>query len=115
MIRDFDRIEHMIDAIAKARTSVAGLTKEAFFENDDKKAAAERYIMIVGEAASRLSDEIKSKYPNVPWREACDMRNFVAHEYMKVDYSLVWDAINKDFQELERWLIEIKSAYPWPL
>ena len=52
----------MIDAIAKARISVAGLTKEAFFENDDKKAAAERYIMIVGEAASRLSDEIKSSY-----------------------------------------------------
>ena len=43
------------------------------------------------------------------------MRNFIVHEYMKVDYSLVWDAINRDFLELERYFIEIKSSYPWPL
>ena len=77
MMRDQDRIAHMLDAIGKARASVAGITKEMFLANDDKKAAAERYIMIVGEAATMMSDELKAKYPEVPWREASDMRNLV--------------------------------------
>ena len=49
-----------------------------------------------------VSDETKAKYPNVPWREAADMRNFIMHEYMKVDDAVVWGAVNNDFPELEQ-------------
>ena len=51
MISDADRITHMLDAIAKMRISLAGMSKAEFLASDDKKAVAERYIMIVGEAA----------------------------------------------------------------
>jgi uncharacterized protein with HEPN domain len=115
MNKDLARIEHMLDAIRKAKASVAGLTLEQFLGNDDKMAAAERYVTIVGEAANMVSDEAKAKYPNVPWREAADMRNFITHEYMKVDDVVVWDAIQSDFSELERQLLEIRCSFPWPI
>ena len=70
MIRDEDRFAHMLEAIRLARESVEGLTKEQFLANPDKKAALQHYIMVVGEAANMVSDEIKAKYPGVPWREA---------------------------------------------
>ncbi len=105
----------MLDAIRKARNSLSGLSLEQFLANDDKIAAAERYVTIVGEAANMVSAATKTKYPDVPWREAADMRNFIMHEYMKVDSALVWEAVKNDFPELERRLLDIKAAFPWPI
>jgi uncharacterized protein with HEPN domain len=113
--KDFARLEHILDAIGKATASVKGLTLEQFLANPDKTAAAERYVTIVGEAANMVSDEVKAKYPQVPWREASDMRNFIMHEYMKVDDAVVWAAIKNDFPELERLLKDICASFPWPL
>ena len=115
MNRDLARIEHMLDAISKATKSLSGLTLEQFRSNDDKVAAAERYVTIVGEAASMVSADMKARYPNVPWREAADMRNFIMHEYMKVDVSLVWAAVKNDFPELEQLLLDIRHSFPWPI
>ena len=115
MNKDLARIEHMLGAIRKARESVAGLTREQFLSNDDKMAAAERYVTIVGEAANMISDETKAKYPNVPWREAADMRHFIMHEYMKVDDTVVWGAVQNDFPELEKMLQDIRCSFPWPI
>ena len=102
MIRDADRIMHMLTAIADAKESIAGLTKEQFLENKDKRVAAERYILIVGEASHMVSAELKAKHPEIPWQEIHAMRNIVAHEYMNVDYNEVWQAITKDFDELRQ-------------
>jgi len=55
----------MLDAIRKARNSLSGLSLEQFLANDDKIAAAERYVTIVGEAANMVSAATKTKYPDV--------------------------------------------------
>ena len=114
MNRDLSRIEHMLEAMRKATESLAGISLEQFLSDSDKMAAAERYVTIVGEAANMISEETKAKYPNVPWREAVDMRNFIMHEYMKVDNIVVWDAVKRDFPELERALRDIQGSFPWP-
>jgi uncharacterized protein with HEPN domain len=49
-----------------------------------------------------LDDEIKSKYQDLEWRLAKDMRNFLIHEYFKVDFKAVWDNINIDLPILKR-------------
>ena len=42
-----------------------------------------------------LIDEIKSKYPEVPWAEMYLLRNKISHEYFGVDYEIIWDvAVN---------------------
>ena len=102
MIRDTDRITHILTAIADAKESIAGLAKEQFLDNKDKRVAAERYILIVGEASHMVSAELKARHPEVPWQEIHAMRNIVAHEYMNVDYNEVWQAITKDFDELRK-------------
>ena len=45
MISDADRVTHMLDAIAKMRISLGGMSKAEFLASDDKKAVAERYIL----------------------------------------------------------------------
>ena len=45
-----------------------GVTFEAFADNDEKRAAVERQVFVIGEAAARLPDDWKQKRPAVPWR-----------------------------------------------
>ena len=61
MIPDADRITHMLEAISKMRISLGGMSKSEFLADDDKKAVAERYIMIVGEAAHMVSEDTKAR------------------------------------------------------
>ena len=114
MISDADRVTHMLDAIAKMRISLGGMSKAEFLANDDKKAVAERYIMIVGEAAHMVSRETRERFPQIPWLDANDMRNVVAHEYMQVDYNEVWNVATVDFPKLEEQLLAIRQYLPPP-
>ena len=104
----------MLDAIAKMRVSLEGMSKAEFLINDDKKAVAERYIMIVGEAAHMVSRETRERFPQIPWLDANDMRNVVAHEYMQVDYNEVWNVATVDFPKLEEQLRAIRQYFPMP-
>ena len=114
MIPDADRITHMLEAIAKMRISLGNMSKADFLASDDKKAVAERYIMIVGEAAHMVSESTQTRFPQIPWRDANDMRNLVAHEYMQVDYEEVWKIITMDFPALEQQLLSIRKYFPPP-
>ncbi len=54
-----------------------------------------RNFEIIGEASRSLDEKIKSKYPEVPWKEMYYLRNRVSHEYFGVDHEIIWDvAVN---------------------
>lgn len=95
MIPDISRIEHMIDACEKIMrfTDVSFTVYES---SDEKKAAVARYFEILGEAASRLSDELKAQHPEVPWRVATALRNALIHDYIKIEYPELWKTAKKD-------------------
>jgi len=65
-----------------------------FYDHDSKtKDAVERNFEIIGEAASRLSEEFKMQFPEIEWRILKDFRNFIIHEYFGINSSIVWDTI----------------------
>lgn len=54
-----------------------------------------RNFEIIGEASKNLDENIKEKYPEIPWMEMYYLRNKVSHEYFGVDCEIIWDvAIN---------------------
>lgn len=57
-------------------------------------------IEIIGEAAARLSDETKKKYPQIPWTQIIAMRNRLVHVYFEVDLEQVWKALAEDLPPL---------------
>jgi uncharacterized protein with HEPN domain len=62
------------------------------FKRDYKTVdAVIRNFEVIGEASKNLPDEIKMKYPEVPWDEMYLLRNKVSHEYFGVDYEIIWD------------------------
>ena len=68
-----------------------GVTYEAFAANDEKRAAVERQVFVIGEAAARLPDEWKQRCPGVPWRKIVGLRNLLAHGYWLIDAEELWD------------------------
>ncbi len=65
-----------------------------------RSAAVIREFEIIGEAVGKLPDELKSRFPDIPWREIKDFRNLLIHEYFGVDLEIVWDAIRAELPPL---------------
>jgi len=60
------------------------------------------HIQIIGEAASRLSDSIKTAHPEIPWAEIVAMRHILVHDYFRVDPEEVWATVDRDLPELRK-------------
>lgn len=55
---------------------------------------------IISEASRRLPDEIKARYPRIPWREMATAGNVYRHEYEDVQQRRVWATIEERFPDL---------------
>lgn len=62
--------------------------------------AVMRNLEIVGEAASKLSEETKTQMPEIPWRRVVDFRNVLIHSYWSVDPDIVWRVLSDDLPVL---------------
>lgn len=85
MDRDSVYIKHIIDAIIRAEEYIAGKTKEDFLADHKTADAVAFQIGIIGETASKVSDEGQTKYPDVPWHKVRGMRNRLFHDYLGTD------------------------------
>jgi uncharacterized protein with HEPN domain len=66
-----------------------------------------RHLQIIGEAARKLSPEIKESYPEVPWSKIIGMRHILTHHYFDIDEEVVWAVVENDLPDLNRQLREI--------
>lgn len=62
--------------------------------------ALERAIEIAGEAATQLSDETRSNFPEIPWRELIATRVILAHAYHRVNLDRLWSIACDDLPKL---------------
>jgi uncharacterized protein with HEPN domain len=65
-------------------------------------------ILKIGEAVNRIPDEIREKYHDVNWFRIGGIRNRIVHDYMGIDYSIVWNIIQNDLETLESEVSKIK-------
>lgn len=57
-------------------------------------------IIIIGEAARRISSEFQEEHPEIPWPEIIGMRHRLVHGYDKIRWDRVWDTVVNDFPKL---------------
>ena len=60
-----------------------------------------RRLSIIGEAVKHLSAEIKSKQPDIPWKDIAGMRDILIHEYAGVQLERIWNTIQNDLPPLK--------------
>lgn len=107
--KDRIRLEHIKGCAEKIQRWLKGVSKDAFWRNDLLQAAVMRELEVIGEAAKGISDALRQKHPEVPWREMAGMRDVLIHEYFEVDLEEVWTTATEDIPELHRLVSKILS------
>ncbi len=79
---------------------LAGTDESAFFDDEEKQWAVVSQLLLVGEAARRLSDDFRENKTNVPWQQIAGMRNRLIHQYDNINWTLVWKTAKEDVSRL---------------
>ncbi|RAU20555.1 DUF86 domain-containing protein [Paramagnetospirillum kuznetsovii] len=106
--RDEAYLLHIRDCCAKIR-DYSAIGAQAFLQSQLHQDAVVRNFQIIGEAAKNLSEETKA-IGGFQWRDAIAFRNFIVHQYMGVDYRLLWDVIQQDLPALESHILSLLAA-----
>jgi len=96
-------LKHIRDSIYRIEIYISGIDKSIFLDDlhEMVRAAVVRELEIIGEAANATEQNFRETNKNLPWRDMIDTRNKIIHDYMSVDYELVWDIIIKDLPPLK--------------
>ncbi len=89
-------IRDILKSIDRARSYSDGLSFDAFCTNYMIVEACLYNIQIIGEAVSKLPDDIKISEPQIPWSLIKGMRNRLIHEYFGTDMGIVWKVIKNE-------------------
>lgn len=99
---DLFRLEHIQDCVEKNGELTTLLRTYDNFENNwIERDAMIRNFEIIGEASNHISEELKTKYPDVAWVEMKGMRNFITHEYFGLQLDSIWDTAINDIPALK--------------
>ncbi|GAA3989713.1 HepT-like ribonuclease domain-containing protein [Hymenobacter antarcticus] len=90
---DSTRLQHLQYAAERLLKRLSNSTLVEFLSDEDLQDIALRQFTVMGEAAAHVSDALKRQHPQIDWRRAAGFRNFVVHEYFRVDFTLVWDTV----------------------
>lgn len=101
-------IDHIDYVISKTKD----LSVEQFQDHRDIRQSIERSLEIISEASRRLSAEVTSRKPEIPWRQVADFGNVLRHSYFAINIEIVWSIIKDDLKPLRDALEELRSDLP---
>lgn len=73
---------------------------DTFVSNEMAYDATLRNLEIIGEAAKHIPDEVRTRYPHVPWRQMAGLRDVLAHAYFGLDEAVLWDIVRNEVPPL---------------
>ena len=74
--------------------------KEVLLSDETLKRAVVRSLEIIGEATKKIPVDFKLKWSSINWKNMAGMRDRLIHDYMGVNYSIVWDVVKNKIPEL---------------
>jgi len=102
-------IEDILDGIAKIEEYTKKITENNFNKSTKIQDAVLRRLEIIGEAVKNIPQEMRGKYPDIPWKKIAGTRDVLIHEYSGVNLKRIWKVIKEDLIDLKRNIQEIKK------
>jgi uncharacterized protein with HEPN domain len=112
-VRDRERLEHIVEAIANILDFADGKTKEELEANKLIYYGIVKNIEIVGEAAYKLTNAFRRQHPGTPWDVIMKMRHVLVHDYYQIDSLSVWKVIKDDLQPLREQVASYLADTDW--
>ena len=98
--RDLVRLYHMLDCAKTISKFSSAKTRQDLDSDRFFASAIMREFEVLGEAASAISMQTRSQFPEIPWKEVIGMRNQLIHAYFDVDHDIVWKTIQISLPDL---------------
>lgn len=102
---DQDRIDHIVESIERIEEFVSGLDKDKFLRDEKVKYACYANLIVLSEAAARLSKEYREWTKEIEWSLIIGFRNIIIHEYFRIDWNIVWDVIDTNLPQIKKELV----------
>lgn len=100
-------LRHILDEVDYIIGKSEELNKKDFLKDETLKRAFVRSIEIIGEAVKKLPDDFRKKHGAVDWRAMAGTRDKLIHDYLGIDYDIVWDIITVEIPELRKHIKKI--------
>ena len=108
MRSDRERLLNILEAIEKIEQRKAA-QKPDFDADEMLQVWVVHYLQIIGEAAGRISSELRAQHSEIPWGEIIGTRHVLVHGYFDIDLDIVWTAIDVNLPELKNQVLGILS------
>ena len=97
----------MLDMARKAAGKVRGKSRADYDEDEDLRIVITHLVQTIGEAAARISVPTRERHRELPWKQITGIRHRIVHDYMDVDYDILWEVATRDLPGLIARLEEI--------
>ena len=97
---DASGLRHMLDHAREATALVQNMSRDDLHANRVLSLALVRLLEIVGEAATRVSEELRAQHSQIAWRQIISLRNRLIHGYDAVDLDILWQILHEDVPQL---------------
>lgn len=95
--------DHVREAIAFTRNK----TRDELMQDRVLNLALTRLLEVLGEAATRVSPELRERHSGIPWQQIIGLRNRLIHAYDQVDLEILWEIVSEDLPPLSGKLDDI--------
>ena len=93
-------IQDILDSCHKIMAYTQDMSYGDFIKDSKTIDAVIRNFEIIGEAANRLPDSFKDLHAQIDWHRIRGFRNRIVHDYMGIDYGIVWEIRDQYLQQL---------------
>ena len=103
-------LKHILDECLYIQSVVNNeMEIDTFLMDETLKRAVTRSLSIIGEATKKIPADVKYAWQSTSWRQMVGMRDRLVHDYMGVNYYIVWDVAKNIIPELTKQIKDVIS------
>ena len=93
-------LRYILNAAVTIQGYIAGMDEVGFGADTRTQDAVVKNLIVIGEAAGRVSEGFRAAHPDLPWRQMTGMPNILVHHYFGVNFTHVWETATGDLPSL---------------
>ena len=94
-------LEDILEAIQLTEEFVTGMEFADFQDDSKTRYAVVHALLIISEASRRLSEDLKNRHPDIPWRDIANSGNIYRHEYHSINDRMIWKTVTESLPTLK--------------
>ena len=99
-------LRHIHDECLYIISVSENLLFEDLMEDETLKRAFVRSLEIIGEATKKIPADFKVKWNTIQWKNMAGMRDRLIHDYIGVNYAIVWDVMKNKIPDMHKKISE---------